>query len=103
MGEWEPFLKQEESAPDLAALRRATHTGRPLATSEFVADLEKLAARPLAPQKGGRPKKVGARSAATRTFSVRMKGRKKGTSRLSPGFSPGFFCVTYDNMSITSE
>jgi putative transposase len=56
--EWEQYLEQAESADVLSALRRATHTGRPLGTAEFVADLEKLTARPLAPQKGGRPKKA---------------------------------------------
>ena len=56
--EWGQYLQQAESAADLTALRRATHTGRPLGTSEFVAQLEKLTARPLAPQKGGRPKKA---------------------------------------------
>jgi putative transposase len=56
--EWARYLEQGESAPDLNALRRATHTGRPLGTTEFVAELEKVTMRPLAPQKGGRPKKA---------------------------------------------
>jgi REP element-mobilizing transposase RayT len=46
-----------ESQPDLTALRRCTHTGRPLGTPDFVAALEKSMLRLLAPQKGGRPKK----------------------------------------------
>jgi putative transposase len=57
--QWLQYLEQGESAAEVSALRRATHTGRPLGTSEFVAGLEKLTARPLAPQKGGRPKKAG--------------------------------------------
>ena len=56
--EWRQYLEQAESAADLSALRRATHTGRPLGTAEFVQALEKLTLRPLAPQKGGRPKKT---------------------------------------------
>jgi len=56
--EWGCYLEQAESADEVSALRRATHTGRPLGTAEFVADLEKVTARPLAPQKGGRPKKA---------------------------------------------
>ncbi len=58
VAEWAQYLEQAESAADVRALRRATYTGRPLGTSGFVAELEKLTARPLAPQKGGRPKKV---------------------------------------------
>ena len=57
-GEWRHYLEQAESAADLGALRRATHTGRPLGASEFVTDLETITARRLKPQKGGRPKKM---------------------------------------------
>jgi putative transposase len=53
---WRQFLADGESPADLSALRQSTHTGRPLGTPEFVAALEKLTLRPLAPQKGGRPK-----------------------------------------------
>lgn len=56
--EWGQYLEQAESAADLDALRRATHTGRPLGTWEFARELEKLILRPLVPRKGGRPKKV---------------------------------------------
>jgi len=56
--EWRQYLEQAETPDQLSALRRATYTGRPWGKSEFVAELEKMTSRPLAPQKGGRPKKA---------------------------------------------
>jgi putative transposase len=56
--EWHCFLARAESATDLAALRRLTHTGRPLGSSEFVVGLETSMLRPLAPRKRGRPNKA---------------------------------------------
>jgi putative transposase len=55
--EWKEYLAAEESSSQVTALRKSTHTGRPLGTSDFVAALEQATLRPLAPQKGGRPKK----------------------------------------------
>jgi REP-associated tyrosine transposase len=55
--EWREFIGDAESAAEVAALRHSTHTGRPLGTPDFVTALEELTARPLAPRKGGRPKK----------------------------------------------
>ena len=55
--EWREYLASAESATEADALRRCTHTGRPLGSSEFVAQLERAILRPLAPRKGGRPKK----------------------------------------------
>jgi putative transposase len=52
---WRAFLEIKESAPELAAIRLSTHTGRPLGTAEFVRALERSTQRPLAPQKRGRP------------------------------------------------
>jgi hypothetical protein len=46
--------------------RHRTHTGRPLGTSEFVAQLEKETLRPLALRKGGRPKKTATDSLQAR-------------------------------------
>jgi hypothetical protein len=46
-----------EAQSELGALRQCTHTGRPLGSSEFVTGLEATLMRPLAPRKGGRPKK----------------------------------------------
>ncbi len=55
--EWREHLALGESAAEAGALRRCTHTGRPLGSSEFVARLEQATLRALAPCKGGRPKK----------------------------------------------
>jgi hypothetical protein len=54
--EWREFLRADSPA-EAIALRESTHTGRPLGSAQFVAQLEKLTLRPLAPQKGGRPRK----------------------------------------------
>jgi len=56
--EWRAFLAAAGSEEEVAMLRRATHTGRPLGKPEFVAALEEQTMRPLAPRKGGRPAKV---------------------------------------------
>jgi putative transposase len=56
VSEWREYLGAAESPPDLTALRRATHTGRPLGTPDFLADLERSTLRRLAVQKGGRPR-----------------------------------------------
>jgi len=42
---------------DTAAIRRSTHTGRPLGTPEFIEALEKVMRRDVAPKKGGHPEK----------------------------------------------
>lgn len=54
---WRKYIEDGESAAEVSALRRSTHTGRPLGSPEFVEALEELTSRPLAPRKGGRPKK----------------------------------------------
>ena len=56
--EWRRFLTKGTSESEVSALRQCTHTGRPLGGEEFVTELEKKTLRPLAPQKGGRPKKL---------------------------------------------
>jgi REP-associated tyrosine transposase len=58
--EWERFLAEGASESEAGALRQCTHTGRPLGGIEFVAELERTMLRPLAPHKGGRPKKAAA-------------------------------------------
>jgi putative transposase len=57
VAQWREYLDVAESPADLTALRQCTHTGRPLGTPDFVAALEESTSRPLAPRKGGRPKK----------------------------------------------
>ena len=56
--EWRRFLGGGEAETDLRALRRCTHTWRPLGSPEFVAELETSTLRLLAPRKGGRPKRL---------------------------------------------
>jgi putative transposase len=57
VSEWRDFLLEKDATSKLEALRHATHTGRPLGGSEFVAALEQQLLRPLAARKGGRPRK----------------------------------------------
>ena len=55
VAEWAEYLAAAESASDLARVRQYTHTGRPLGSQEFVADLERMTERALAARKVGRP------------------------------------------------
>jgi len=68
--EWREFLANAESADEVRELRHCTHTGRPLGSPEFVAELEAAVSRPLAPRKGGRPKKPAADPRQLRFISV---------------------------------
>jgi len=55
---WREYLHAAGTGADAEAIRRSTHTGRPLGTADFVAGLERELRRRLAAQKGGRrPKK----------------------------------------------
>ena len=65
--EWQRYLAEGVTESEVTALRQCTHTGRPLGTEDFVAQLEKVTLRSLAPQKGGRPKKP---EADTRQINV---------------------------------
>ena len=55
--EWIQYLMDGESQSALLELRRSTHSGRPLGSSDFVAALEHASQRSLSPRKGGRPRK----------------------------------------------
>ena len=68
--EWRRFLADAESAAEVDRLRHSTHTGRPLGSADFVAGLEELTSRSLAPRKGGRPKKPAADCRQARLISV---------------------------------
>lgn len=57
VAEWKEYMAAGELQSDLCALRKSTHTGRPLGSQEFVVKLEQTTVRALAPRKGGRPKK----------------------------------------------
>jgi hypothetical protein len=48
------LLADETKPTEIAALRRFTHTGRPLGTAAFVTELERATRRPLAARKRGR-------------------------------------------------
>ena len=50
---WMSFL-EEASAEEAEAIRRNTHTGRPLGAEEFIRQMEWRLGRSLAPQRGGR-------------------------------------------------
>jgi putative transposase len=54
---WHEYLRATGAEADADAIRRNTHTGRPLGTEDFVAALERALRRRLAPEKGGRPAK----------------------------------------------
>jgi putative transposase len=53
---WHAYLAAGETQSELAAIRHCTYTGRPLGTTEFISELEQKTQRPLAAQKGGRPR-----------------------------------------------
>ena len=55
--EWLAYLDAAENPEDEEAIRKHTHTGRPLGTAAFVERLEQATRRRLTPQKGGRPRK----------------------------------------------
>ncbi len=58
---WSPqewaWVLGEHGCVDANAVRKATYTGRPLGSKEFVTDLECRLARRLEARKGGRPKR----------------------------------------------
>ena len=54
---WRTFLQQGETESELLAIRRATQSGRPLGSADFIRELESSTQRRLLPQKGGRPRK----------------------------------------------
>ena len=54
---WREYLTAGETESERMAVRRCTHTGRPLGTEEFIHKLEEATKRTLAPRKGGRPAK----------------------------------------------
>jgi hypothetical protein len=51
---WGQYLGRGETEAEIAAIRKYTHTGRPLGSAEFLRELEQATLRHLAPQKGGR-------------------------------------------------
>ncbi len=62
VADWAGYLAAGESAAEAAALRQFTHTGRPLGSATFVAELEQSTLRLLTPRKRGRGHKSVAAS-----------------------------------------
>src|SRR4051812_6564748 len=52
--QWAEFLQCGETETDHMAIRRSTHTGRPLGSAEFVDRLERTMERKLRPERAGR-------------------------------------------------
>lgn len=67
VGDFAAFLEQPEDDAAVAALRRSYSTGRPVGTEAWIAQLEALTSRTLAPRKRGRKPKVQAEAAAEPT------------------------------------
>ena len=57
VADWSAWLRQGEDEAVLSRLRMRTRTGRPAGDAAFVARLEALSGRWLAPRPGGRPRK----------------------------------------------
>jgi putative transposase len=55
---WREYLDCGETQAEIAAIRKCTHTGRPLGTAEFLHELEQATLRRLALRKGGRARHV---------------------------------------------
>ena len=64
-GDWGGVLgrTRDAEAAEIAKLRRATASGRPLGDEGFVRRLEKTLGRKLNPRRTGRPKKAAAAGA----------------------------------------
>ena len=58
VSDWRRFLAAAEEKEDVERLRRHLRTGRPLGDAAFLARLEALSGRWLAPRQGGRPRKT---------------------------------------------
>ena len=54
---WRKFLDEGERQSEVLAIRRSTHSGRPLGPEEFIRSLELRTLRRFTPGKGGRPRK----------------------------------------------
>ena len=70
--EWREFLSATEFERESEAIRRNTHSGRPLGSARFVERLETALARPLMARRGGRPKKKSASREAAERFLAAM-------------------------------
>ena len=68
---WEQFLAETVPEEQTLAIRRSTHTGRPLGSPGFVRQMEITLRRRLTPEKGGRRPKQSL-STAQQAFAFRQ-------------------------------
>jgi putative transposase len=73
---WERELALPMSEREIAGVRRATHTGRPLASDKFLSKLEHALGRRLRALPPGRPKQTNRRSKAKRARRSRADRAK---------------------------
>jgi len=86
---WRSYLRAPDREEETEAIRRCTHTGRPLGTAEFVAAMETATQRCLTPQKRGRRKKARDDSQGVLRFSENWQiPRLSRFSREGPGAAP---------------
>jgi putative transposase len=71
--DWRKFLAETVPTEQTAAIRRSTHTGRPLGSPGFVRGMELTLRRRLTPEKGGRPPK-GTPAAAQQLLAFAREG-----------------------------
>jgi putative transposase len=71
---WKEYLSAGGTESETKALRKCTHTGRPLGGPAFVQSLEETAQRRLVPQKGGRPRHGQNRPAPGMQATLALKG-----------------------------
>jgi hypothetical protein len=74
---WREHLDRADSA-EAGAIRACTHTGRPLGSPDFVAELEKTLRRRLTPRRGGRPPKQKPDEAQELLFRHALAARTSG-------------------------
>jgi putative transposase len=73
--QWREYLGQTGVQEEAEAIRKNTHTGRPLGADEFVQALERTLRRSLAPQRGGRlPKEQGEENRQCLLFGANVTG-----------------------------
>jgi putative transposase len=75
---WSQYIMDPALEEEVDAIRRNTHSGRPLGASGFVAGLEETLNRRLASDPGGRPRNRAATGGSGNVPSVPAQGRWNG-------------------------